>query len=90
MKPLSTEEVIRRAGVVDEFLQNEVIAGILSRLERKYYEEFLASDSSEKRVTAWAKAKTLRDFEQETKAVIDGGKIELEHIARKAKRDAEI
>jgi hypothetical protein len=73
----SAEQIIRDADRISEFLKDEVIAGALSRMERRIYEEFQAADSSEKRVTTWAKSVVLRDFETELRSIIDAGEREV-------------
>lgn len=66
----------RTAQRIDDFLKDEAIDGVLSRMERRYYEEFITADTEEKRVRAWAKAKMLRDFETEMKVITDAGEYD--------------
>lgn len=80
------EQAIQDAMRVQTFLKDDVIAGVLSRLERAFYEEFVAADSSEKRVTAWAKATVLRKFEMELQIVMDAGEKEVLRIANETKK----
>lgn len=73
---------IQAARRIDAFLKDDVIAKALSDMERRYYEEFIAAESSEQRVRAWAKAKMLRDFETQLKIVSDAGETETLQAAR--------
>lgn len=82
---MSVEQAIQTAARVDQFLKDEAIAGALSRMERRYYEEFKAADSAEKRVTAWAKAHNLDDFLAELRIVISTGEREVLAAARAAR-----
>ena len=82
----SAEEIIRDAQRISDFLKDDAIAAALSRMERRFYEEFIAADSSEKRVTAWAKANVLRNFEAELQIVMDAGEIEVKNAAKAAVR----
>jgi len=64
-----------RASRINQFLGDDAVTWVFSRMERQYYEEFKNADSSEKRVTAWAKAKALSDFEKELKGILDDGEL---------------
>lgn len=83
---MNHEQAIHAAARVDQFLKDDAISGALSRMERRYFEEFKHADSSEKRVTAWAKAKVLDDFLAELRIVIDTGERAVLEIARQAAR----
>lgn len=67
---------IQAARRIDAFLKDDAIADALSRMERRHYEEFIAADSAEQRIRAWAKATVLREFERELKIVQDTGELE--------------
>lgn len=73
---LSAEGRIEAERRIESFLNDEYVGGALTRMERQYYEEFLAADTSELRVRAWAKARVLKDLEREMKAISDAGKGE--------------
>lgn len=78
MAQKSRERVISDAERVNTFLKDDVIGGeqgVLTRLERKYYEEFTAAEDTEKRTTAWAKARVLKDFESELRILVDSGEM---------------
>lgn len=70
------ERVLHEAARIKGFLTDEIVAKHLGLLERKYYEEFLRADTSEKRVRAWAQATVLREFTQELQAVVGAGEHE--------------
>lgn len=76
-------QAIQDASEVTRFMKSDVGKGALARVATKYYEEFRAADSSEKRVTAWAKANALEDFLKELQAIQDAGERE-ELIAAKS------
>lgn len=80
----TADEIIRDATRVKEFLADPIIEGAMSRMERRFYEAFIAADSSEKRVTAWAQATVLRTFETELNAVIGAGEVEVINAAKVA------
>lgn len=82
---MTREDAIQAAARVDSFLKDDAITGALSRMERRYYEEFKAADSSEKRVTAWAKAHHLDDFLTELRIVISTGEHEVLAAANAAR-----
>ena len=71
----SPEQLIADASRLTAFLADEAIEAALSRMERRFYEDFINADSSEKRVTTWAKATVLRDFERELRSITDAGEI---------------
>jgi hypothetical protein len=75
---------IQAAMRVSNFLKDEAVANALALLERKYYEEFKKSESSEARVRAWAKANVLDDFKDQLQIVIDTGEVAVLELARAA------
>ena len=81
---MSAEQTIRDAATIDQFLKNEVVAGALQRMERRFYEEFIAAESAEQRVRAWAKASVLRQFDTEMLAVLGKGETEVILAAKAA------
>lgn len=73
---------------VKQWLEDELFKGILKRVSVNIYDEFRAADSSEKRVTAWAKANALEAILVEMNAVVENGeaaKIETDRQSRKPK-----
>ena len=87
MSERSTQQIIDDARRLDEFLKDEAIQAVFSRMERRYYEEFVAAiDSSEKRVMACAKANVLRDFERECRSMKDAGDFALASIKKELKK----
>ena len=87
MSEKSPERIVQEAARIDQFLRDDVVGGALQRMERRYYEEFLAADSSEARVKAWAKANVLRDLEGQMKSLVDAGEFEILQMAKAAKRE---
>lgn len=85
----SPEQVIADAARIDAFMKDEAVGGALSRMERRFYEEFIGADSSEARVKAWAKANVLRDLERELKIIVDAGEHEVLRIAKEHERKKE-
>lgn len=86
MREHTTDQRALDGNRMREFLRDDTVNEALSRLERKYYEEFKHADSSEKRVTAWAKANALHDLTQQLLGVIDDGELavaELNLLAQK-------
>lgn len=79
------EQLIQDAHRIDLFLKDEAIIAAFSRMERAYYEEFANADSSEKRVTVWAKAKVLKDFEGQLKILVEPLEIEKIHAAKRTR-----
>lgn len=77
---------IQAAMRVQAFIKDDAIAAAMGRLERKYYEEFKQSKSSEDRVRSWAKASVLDDFLNELQIVIDTGEREVLEAAKAASR----
>lgn len=71
----SAEQIIAEANRVGEFLADPIIAEAMSRMEGRFYEAFIASTSSEQRVTSWAQASVLRQFEIELRSTIDAGEM---------------
>jgi hypothetical protein len=68
-----------------EILADECMVEVRAMLERRYFEEFKQADSSEKRVTAWAKAHLLDDFWNQLHVVKDRGEHEAHELARALK-----
>lgn len=83
---MTPEDRLRAARRITEFLNDDVVGGVLTRMERRYYEEFLAADTSELRVRAWAKARTLKDLEIEMKTILDASEYEVIVADREAKK----
>lgn len=81
----SPETKVRAAERIKEFLADDAVAACLGRLERKYYEQFIAADSSEARVKAWAAANVLRDFHSQLQSVVTDGANAEHEILRIAK-----
>lgn len=89
MSERSPEQIVRDGQRISEFLKDPAIEAAMSRMERRIYEEFLDADSSEKRVTTWAKATVLREFERELRSIVGAAEMEVlkeAHEAAKAKR----
>lgn len=86
MKDYPPDVLLSRAQTVKRFLEDDTIAEALSNMERKYYEEFVSADSSEKRIVAQAKAKVLRDLETEMNGALLAGEGAMIQLARDAKR----
>ena len=85
---MSLESDVRDAERLKEFLKDGAVERCLGLLERKYYEHFLAADSSEKRVVAWAQANVLRDFHKHLAGVLTDGENAEHEILRIAKVEA--
>ena len=83
---VTPEQAIQHAAKVEQFLKDDAISGAFARLERRYYEAFKQADSSEKRVTAWAKANVLDDFLTELRIIISTGERFVLEAAQAAKR----
>ena len=73
----TADEIIRDAARLDQFLKDEVVDGAFKEVATRYYKEFRAADSSEKRVTAWAKANALEDLLLELRTAINAGEVEV-------------
>lgn len=86
---MSPEKTIEDARVVKNFLDNDVVKAALARVSVRYYEEFRRADSSEKRVTAWARANALEDVLTELQAVKDAGEREVLIAERSAPKPKE-
>lgn len=83
---MTPEKAIQDAMRVENFLKDEAIGGALSRMERRYFEEFKAAQTADERNRAWAKAHNLDDFLKELRIVISTGELEALTIAQQAKR----
>lgn len=82
---MTPEQTVQRASRLQQLLDDPIIAEVLSKLERRFYEEFKASTSSEERVRAWAKASVLAAWDVELKSVLDAGQVEVLTAAKAAK-----
>ncbi len=71
---------------MQEFLHDDTVNAAFSRLERRYYEAFKSADSSDKRVTAWAKANALADLQQELLSVVADGEDAVAELNLLAQR----
>jgi hypothetical protein len=83
------ESRIRKARVIDDFLKNDVIADVLSKLERADYEAFLKATNSEERARAQGQALAHRNFEVALKALLDSGEREMIQIAKEVKKESQ-
>lgn len=81
---MTPEQTIRAAARIQEFLKDEAIAKAFERMERRVYEEFVAAESAEQRVRAWAKAAALKMFEGEVQSILDAGETEVLKAAKAA------
>lgn len=88
MPDKTTEEQINDGRRIAAFIKDECVDSALSRMERKYYEEFKASTSSEERVRSWAKARVLDDFLDELRAIVSTGERAATEQERNARRFA--
>lgn len=73
---------------VRAWLEDPLMDGILKSVAANIYNEFREADSSEKRVTTWAKAKALEAIINEMQAVVSAGereKLESDKRAPKPK-----
>lgn len=78
-------DTIRIAAKIDQFIKDEDVDAAFKRVATRYYEEFRAADSSEKRVVAWAKANALEDVLLQLRITIDAGEAEVLNAAAAAK-----
>jgi hypothetical protein len=83
-------QAIADAAIVKQFLANEVIDAALKRVAATIYQEFRDADSSEERVTAWARAKALEDVLNELHAVKSAGEREATESEKRARKPKEI
>jgi hypothetical protein len=67
------DQQIREGSRLMEFLSDPVVAGAILRLDQKYFEEWKAGDTVEKRESAHAKTRVLDDLKIELQAVVDSG-----------------
>lgn len=84
---MSQDRRVREGHRITEFLNDDVVGACLGKLERKYYEQFVAADSSEARVRAWACAVVLRDFHQHLQSVVTDGQLAAHEIVEIARRE---
>jgi hypothetical protein len=85
----SKEELLSDGMRIENFKNDPIVSGAIGKLERKYYEEFKSSKTSEDRVRSWAKAQVLDDFLNELNVVVGAGQrasIELTAKKRPASR----
>lgn len=82
---MTPSERINAKQTIETFLKDDVIAGVLAKMERKYYEEFKQAMTSEERVRAWSKANLLDDFVHGMAAVVESGKAALLEMAAEQK-----
>jgi hypothetical protein len=80
----SAEQIITDANRISAFLADPVIAAVLTRMERRNYEDLQDADNSEKRVVVHVKAKVLREFETELKSCLDAGEMEVLKSTKKS------
>lgn len=78
----TADEIINDANRIKAFLADPVIAGALTNMERRIYEDLLVADSSDKRVVAHASAIVLRNFETELNKVFDAAETEVLKAAK--------
>lgn len=78
------DQIIRDAERIKAFVEDDAVSGAMSRLERRYYEQFKSADSSEQRVKAWACATVLDHFLLELRVTISAGEAEVLNAAQKA------
>jgi hypothetical protein len=88
MNQPSNEEIKRHAQVIEQFLADPIVDGAISRLERRYYEEFKKSTTAEERVRSWAKANVWDDFVRELKQITDAGTI-VKHMEERSEQRRE-
>ena len=82
---MTPEQTVRAAQRVNEFLKDPAIGEAFARMERRFYEEFIAAESAEQRVRAWAKASMLKTFENEVRSILDAGEGEVLKAAKATK-----
>lgn len=86
------EERIAQAERIKQFVEDAVVNDIISKLERKYYEEFKKARSADERVTTWAKAVVLEDFLTSMSIRVNDGKLarrelETESLRQRNRRE---
>lgn len=72
-----------------QIMDDDVMKAALARVSVSIYAEFRRADSSEKRVTAWAKANVLEEILTELQAVKDAGEREALIAAKSAPKPKE-
>lgn len=73
---------------VKAWLDDELMKGVFKTVAANIYNDFRAADSSEKRVTAWARANALEGIINEMQAIVSAGereKLESDKRAPKPK-----
>ncbi len=84
------EKAIRDGQRVKQFLADEVIDGAFKSVASDIYAEFRQADSSEKRVTAWAKSNALEAILTELNAIASRGEYEAKELEKAERRKKEI
>jgi hypothetical protein len=67
---------------IDAFCKDDIIAGVLQRLEKENYESLLRAESSEDRVRVWAKAVVIKAFKDDLRALISAGERDVIDLAK--------
>lgn len=67
------EQQIQAGNRVLQFLSDPVIAGAITNLEQKYYDEWRAGETVEQREAAHAKTRVLDDLKIELQSIVDSG-----------------
>lgn len=75
---------------VKTWLEDELFKDILKTVAANIYAEFRAADSSEKRVTAWAKANALEAILVEMNAVVENGETASRESEKQSRKSKEI
>jgi hypothetical protein len=87
-KVLSREEALRARAVIDGFFNDETVKGAMERTERRFIEEMIDADTSEKRAAAQGKIRALRALLMELRIIFDAGERAMIEIAQQAKAEA--
>lgn len=88
-EPLTTEEVIRRAARVEEFLKDEAIVDALAGMKLDCYKDFLDAGPTDELRLAQARGKNLENFAIELQMVRDRGEFAaLDLIKREKNKNA--
>lgn len=90
MKPLTTEEVIRRAARVREFVDDEAVQAALGGMKLQIDDDLLTASSMEDLRNVQARARNWKAFTDQLQVARDAGERAMYDIARAAKREAEI
>lgn len=84
-EPLTTEEVIRRAARVAEFMKDEAIVEAIANMKWKCYDDFLKAGPTDELRLAQARGKNLENFADELQVVQDRGVFEAEKVIQQEK-----